>query len=171
MAARVLVLALLALVALTAAACGGGGHETASQAYAKQLSSACTDMRKQIEALGKPGDTPIAKIYPGTVKIGHAFVKQIRLLEPPAADKATVRKMVQQFGYYFDGLAIGYAVLTKRKSQGGFVQTVSAAVANERLARALRERSSAPRVCARPLRVGRSRVDFGVERRVVRYAA
>ena len=72
--------------------------------------------------------------YPQSAKIGHAFVKRIRLLEPPAADKATVRKMVQQFGYYFDGLAIGYAVLTKRKSQGGFVQTVSAAVANQRLA-------------------------------------
>jgi hypothetical protein len=148
MAGRVLAVAMLALVALTAAACGGGGHETASQAYAKQLSSACTDMRKQIEALGKPGDTPISKIYPGTVKIGHAFVKKIRLLEAPAADKTNARKMVQQFGYYFDGLAIGYAVLTKRKSQGGFIQTVSAAVANQRLAERYATRLGAA-ACAR----------------------
>jgi hypothetical protein len=146
--ARWSLVALLALVALVAAACGGGGHETASQAYAKQLSSACTDMRKQIEALGKPGDTPIAKIYPGTVKIGHAFVRKIRLLEPPAAEKANARKMVQQFGYYFDGLAIGYAVLTKRGSQGGFIQTVSAAVANQRLAERYATRLGAA-ACAR----------------------
>jgi hypothetical protein len=148
MARRLLGLAILALVALTAAACGGGGHETASQAYAKQLSSACTDMRKQIEALGKPGDTPIGKIYPGTVKIGHAFVRKIRLLEAPAGEKASARKMVQQFGYYFDGLAIGYAVLTKRGSQGGFIQTVSAAVANQRLAEGYATRLGAA-ACAR----------------------
>ena len=156
MAARVLAVAMLALVALTAAACGGG-HESASQAYAKQLSSACTDMRKQIEALGKPGDTPISKTYPGTVKIGHAFVKKIRLLEPPAAEKATARKMVQQFGYYFDGLAIGYAVLTKRKSQGGFVPDRQRRRREPAPGRALREAARRRRVCARTLRVGRAR--------------
>jgi hypothetical protein len=134
MVARVVAAAVLMTIVLAAAACGGGGHESASQVYARKLSSACTDMRKQIEALGKPSDTPISKIYPGTVKIGKAFVKQIRQLDPPAAEKANARKMAQQFTYYFDGLAIGYAVLTKRKSQGGFVQTVSAAVANQNLA-------------------------------------
>jgi hypothetical protein len=148
MAARGVAAAALAVVALTAAACGGGGHKTASQVYAGKLSAACTDMRKQIEALGKPNETPISKIYPGTVRVGHAFVKEIRLLEPPAAEKATAQKMVQQFGYYFDGLAIGYAVLTKRKSQGGFIATVNAAVANERLAVGYAKRLGAP-VCAR----------------------
>jgi hypothetical protein len=148
MAARLVAVALLALVALAAVGCGGGGHESASQAYAKKLSSACTDMRKQIEALGKPSDTPISKIYPPTVKIGKAFVKQIRALQPPAAEKANAAKMVQQYTYYFDGLAIGYAVLTKRKSQGGFIATVTAAVANNNLAVRYARKLGAP-VCTR----------------------
>ena len=147
-------LALLALVALTAAACGGGGHETASQAYAKQLSSACTDMRKQIEALGKPGDTPISKIYPGTVKIGHAFVKRIRLLEPPAADKATARKMVQQFGYYFDGLAHRLRRPHEAEEPGRVRPDRQRRRREPAPGRALREAARRRRVCARTLRVG-----------------
>jgi hypothetical protein len=148
MATRALAATALVVVALTAVACGGSGHESASQRYAKQLSSACTDMRKQIEALGKPSETPISKIYPGTVRIGHAFLGQVRKLDPPPAETANVRKMLQQFGFYFDGLAIGYAVLKKRESQGGFIQTVSAAVANDNLAVGYAKKLGAP-VCAR----------------------
>ena len=127
-------LALLALVALTAAACGGGGHEIGEPGLRE---AALVGVHRHAQAdrgARQARRHADREDLPGTVKIGHAFVKRIRLLEPPAADKATARKMVQQFGYYFDGLAIGYAVLTKRKSQGGFVQTVSAAVANQRLA-------------------------------------
>ena len=148
MARHGLALAVLALVALTAAACGGGGHETASQAYVKQLSSACTDMRKQIEALGKPGDTPISKIYPGTVKIGHAFVRKIGLLEPPAAEKARARSMAREFGFYFDGLGYGYAFLTKRNNQSAFVTTVEAALQNLKLAESYAKQLGAA-ACAR----------------------
>jgi hypothetical protein len=138
--------ALLVVVAL-AAACGGG-KTSPHDAYTKQLSSACDDMRAKIEALGKPTDTPLSKIYPGSVRIGRAFVEQVRLLRPPAADTANAGLMVKQFGYYFDGLALGYAVLTKRASQQGFIQTVQGAVANLRLAEGYARKLGAP-ACAR----------------------
>jgi hypothetical protein len=138
--------ALLVVVAL-AAACGGG-KTSPHDAYTKQLSSACDDMRTKIEALGKPTDTPLSKIYPASVRIGRAFVEQLKLLRPPAADTANAGLMVKQFGYYFDGLALGYAVLTKRASQQGFIQTVQGAVANLRLAEGYARKLGAP-ACAR----------------------
>jgi hypothetical protein len=138
---------LLSVVALAASACGGG-KTSPHDAYTKQLSSACDDMRTKIEALGKPTDTPLSKIYPGSVRIGRAFVKQVELLRPPAADTANAGLMVKQFGYYFDGLAIGYAVLTKRASQQGFIQTVQGAVANLHLAEGYARKLGAP-ACAR----------------------
>jgi hypothetical protein len=130
---RVCAVMLVVLVATAVAGCGGG-HASPSAAYAKQLSAACTGLQKQIAALGKPSDLPIKKLYPPTVKLGHAFVAQIRALEPPAASRTTARNMVTQFGLYFDGLALGYAVLVKRESQQGFVQTVQGADANLKLA-------------------------------------
>jgi hypothetical protein len=138
--------ALLVVVAL-AAACGGG-KTSPHDAYTKQLSSACDDMRTKIEALGKPTDTPLSTIYPGSVRIGRAFVEQLKLLRPPAADTANAGLLVEQFGYYFDGLALGYAVLTKRASQQGFIQTVQGAVANLRLAEGYARKLGAP-ACAR----------------------
>jgi hypothetical protein len=148
MAARSVAAAALAAVALTAAACGGGGHKTASQLYAEKLSAACTDMRTQIEALGKPSDTPISKVYPGSVRIGRAFVRHIGQLHPPAAEKAPARSMAREFGFYFDGLAYGYAFLTKRNNQPAFVTTVEAALANLKVAESDARKLGAP-VCAR----------------------
>jgi hypothetical protein len=135
MAARcVALVAGLVIVSLSLVACGGGGKQSAGDAYAKRLSSSCSSMRKQVEALGKPGDTPIAKVYPGTVKIGRAFLREIAKLDPPAAGKANAKAMAREYAFYFDGLALAYALLTKRKSQQGFVQTAQAAVANLNLA-------------------------------------
>ena len=139
--------ALVVVVALVASACGGG-KTSPHDAYTKQLSSACDDMRTKIEALGKPSDTPVSRIYPGSVRIGRAFVAQVKLLRPPATDTANAGLMVKQFGYYFDGLAIGYAVLTKRASQQGFIQTVQGAVANLHLAEGYARKLGAS-ACAR----------------------
>ena len=63
-----------------------------------------------------------------------AFVRQISQLTPPATGKANAKAMVREYGYYFDGLRLAYALLTKRHSQQGFVQTAEAAVANLHLA-------------------------------------
>jgi hypothetical protein len=135
MAARSAVLvAGLMIVSLSLVACGGGGKQSAGDAYAKRLSSSCSSMRKQIEALGKPSDTPIAKVYPGTVRIGRVFLREIAKLEPPAAGKANAKAMAREYGFYFDGLNLAYALLTKRKSEQGFIQTARAAVANLNLA-------------------------------------
>jgi hypothetical protein len=138
---------LLVLVALAASACGSS-KQSPHQAYAKKLSSSCDTLRMRIEALGKPTDTPIAKIYPQSVRIGHAFVKEIKQFEPPRADRATADKMIVQFGFYFDGLALGYAVLKKRESQAGFIQTVEGAVANLHLAEGYARTLGVP-ACAR----------------------
>ncbi|HEY3613584.1 MAG TPA: hypothetical protein VGK92_07765 [Gaiellales bacterium] len=129
-----LVVALVA-ASLTLAACGGGSaKQPASETYAQRLADSCTSLRTQIEALGKPSDTPIAKVYPGTVRIGKAFVRKISQLTPPAAGKANATAMVREYGYYFEGLRLAYALLTKRHSQQGFLQTAGAADANLHLA-------------------------------------
>jgi hypothetical protein len=146
MRAAIVVVLLLAVVAL--AAVTWGGTQSPHGAYTSALSTACDGMRTQIEALGKPSDTPIEKIYPQSAKIGHAFVKQIAALTPPPADRATAALMIKQFGYYFDGLALGYAVLKKRESQAGFIQTVEGAVANLHLAEGYARKLGAP-ACAR----------------------
>jgi hypothetical protein len=138
--------ALVALVLLGAAACGGS--TSPRDAYAKKLSSACNDMRRQVEALGKPSDTPLAKLYPPQVKIGKAFVKQVATLTPPAAEKKTVASMLSEYGYYFEGLRLGYALLVKRDSQQAFVQTVAGAVDNLNLAKGFAKKLGAPD-CAR----------------------
>ena len=142
---------LLLLVVLAASACGGG-KQSPHDAYASKLDSACDDMRSQIEALGQPNDEPISKIYPGTVKIGRTFVKQIEQLEPPAAEKANAGLLIKQFGFYFDGLALGYAVLVKRESQQGFIQTVGGAEANLKLAESYARKLGATACTRRPFR-------------------
>jgi hypothetical protein len=126
----------------------GSAQASATDAYATRLSTACTSLRTQIEALGKPSDTPISKVYPGTVRIGRRFVKQIKLLRPPTAEQARARSMVLEYGYYFDGLAYAYALLTKRHSQQGFIQTAAGADANRDLATGFARKLGAP-ACSR----------------------
>jgi hypothetical protein len=138
--------ALVALLLLSVAACGGS--TSPKDAYAKKLSSACNDMRTQVEALGKPSDTPLSKLYPPQVKIGKAFLKQVATFTPPAAEKKTVASMLSEYGYYFDGLRLGYALLVKRESQQAFVQTVGGAVDNLNLAKGFAKKLGAPD-CAR----------------------
>jgi hypothetical protein len=140
----------LLVVAIAASGCGSSAKASPHDAYVKRVSSACDDMRAQIEKLGKPGDTPLAKVYPPSVRIGRAFVRELRQLHPPAADAQNAKIMVTQFGYYFDGLALGYAVLTKRKSQQGFVQTVTGALQNLKLAEAAARKLDATACARRP---------------------
>ena len=72
--------------------------------YAAQLDSLCLDSRKQTEALGKPSDIPISTFYPGTVRIGRAFLKDARALTPPPDQAAAAKTFLQQRGLYYDGL-------------------------------------------------------------------
>ncbi len=146
--ARLVAASLLAVAVLAAAGCGGGSAKSPHDAYAQRLSSSCDSMRTKIEKLGKPTDTPIEKLYPSISKIGHAFVREIRQFTPPPADRATSGLMIKQYGFYFDGIALGYAVLKKRESQAGFVQTVEGAVANLHLAQGYARKLGVP-ACAR----------------------
>jgi hypothetical protein len=147
---RIVAGTLLVLVAIAAVGCGSG-KASPKAAYAKQLSSACTAMQKQIAALGKPSDLPIKKLYPPSVKIGHAFVKQIKAIVPPASERTTAKALVQQYGFYFDGIALGYAVLVKRESQQGFIQTIQGADANLKLAEGYARKLGAPACAQGPL--------------------
>ena len=51
---------------------GGGGEERGP--YASALADLCVEARTQIEVLGRPSDTPIDVVYPGTVRIGRALL-------------------------------------------------------------------------------------------------
>ncbi len=64
--------------------------------FASQLSELCVDARTQVEALGQPSEIPISKLYPGTVKIGRAFLEQARALDPPPEQAAAAKTFLEQ---------------------------------------------------------------------------
>jgi hypothetical protein len=118
--------------------------------YASQLSKLCVDARSQIEALGKPNEIPISKLYPGTVKIGRAFVAQARELDPPPAQAAAAKQFVEQSALYYDGLAYAYTFLTTQNNQVAFVQIVNGATANLDKAETAARELDAPDCALRP---------------------
>lgn len=111
-----------------------GGDTPQPASYSARLGALCVDAREQIEALGKPSDTPIGKLYLGTARIGHAFVTKARGLEPPADQIAQASTIARQFGLYYDGLVYAYQFLAVQNNQVAFVRIVNGALAN--LARA-----------------------------------
>lgn len=118
--------------------------------YAASLAGLCAEARTQIEALGRPSDTPIDVVYPGTVRIGRAFVARARALTPPAGQRQRAAELVQQYGLYFDGLEYAYGYLTKQRNQVAFVQIVNGALANLRQAEAAAKELGAPECAIRP---------------------
>jgi hypothetical protein len=129
--------ALIGLLAVAAVAIGIGaylalrsdGSDSTSE-YAKQLDALCLDARRQVEALGQPSATPMSKLYPGTVRIGRAFVKDAKQLQPPPDQAAAAKTFLQQRALYYDGLGYAYHYITVEKNQVAFVQIVNGALAN-----------------------------------------
>jgi len=128
---------LTGLVAVAAVAIGIGAYlllradgGSASTRYAGRLDALCLGARRQIEALGQPSSTAVSTLYPGTVRIGRAFLKGARQLQPPPEQAAAAKTFLQQSALYYDGLDYAYQFLTVQKNQVAFVQIVNGAVAN-----------------------------------------
>jgi hypothetical protein len=127
---------------------GEGGPKQTS--YAAQLSKLCADARSQVEALGQPNEIPISKLYPGTVRIGRAFVRQAGALDAPPAQAAAAKRFVGQIGLYYDGLAYAYQFLTTQNNQVAFVRIVTGAIANLANAETAAKELGAPECALRP---------------------
>jgi hypothetical protein len=129
--------ALIGLLAVAAVAVGIGGYlvfrsdgGSSTSKYAKQLDALCLDTRRQVEALGQPSTTPMSRLYPGTVRIGRAFVKDAKRLQPSPEQAQAAKTFVQASSLYYDGLDYAYQFLVVQKNQTAFVRIVDGAVAN-----------------------------------------
>jgi hypothetical protein len=118
--------------------------------YASQLSKLCVDARSQTEALGQPNEIPISKLYPGTVEIGRAFLREARALDPPREQAAAAKKFLEQSGLYYDGLEYAYQFLTMQNNQPAFVRIVNGAIANLAQAETAATELGAPDCALRP---------------------
>ena len=128
---------------------GGGGD--GRDPYASALADLCVEARGEIEALGRPSDTPIDVVYAGTVRIGRELLAQARDLTPPEAKKARAAEFAHQYGLYLDGLEYAYHYLENQGNQVAFVQIVNGALANlAQRGAAWRRSSGAPECAVRP---------------------
>ena len=145
----VAVLVAVALVAggLLAFRSDGASGETG---YAAQLDSLCADSRKQVEALGQPSEIPIGKLYPGTVRIGRAFLEEAKALTPPPEEAAAAKTFIRERGLYYDGLEYAYEFFTTQKNGVAFVRVVDGATANLGKAETAAKGIGAPECALRP---------------------
>ena len=123
---------------------------TARDPYASALADLCVEARSEIEALGRPSDTPIDVVYPGTVRIGRALLAKARDLTPPEEKQARAAEFAHQYGLYLDGLEYAYHYLENQGNQAAFVQIVNGALANLRNAERVAKELGAPECAVRP---------------------
>ncbi len=153
---KVVALAVVLLVAVAGAAAGAwallrdsGGDRDTRDPYASALADLCVEARGEIEALGRPSDTPIDVVYPGTVRIGRALLAQARDLTPPEEQKARAAEFAHQYGLYLDGLEYAYHYLENQGNQVAFVQIVNGALANLSKAEQVAKELGAPECAVR----------------------
>ena len=126
---------------------GGGPARTT---YASALADLCVEARTEIEALGRPSDTPIDVVYPGTVRVGRRFLAKAEKLSPPAGKQDLAAELVSQYGLYLDGLEYAYHYLKNQGNQAAFVQIVNGALANLRSTERAAKELGAPECAVRP---------------------
>ena len=150
------------LVAVAGAAAGawallrdGGGDGDGRDPYAAALADLCVQARGEIEALGRPSETPIDVVYAGTVRIGREMLAQARDLTPPEEKKARAAVFAHQYSLYLDGLEYAYHYLENQGNQVAFVQIVNGALANLTNAERAAKELGAPAMRRPPVRVGR----------------
>lgn len=124
----------------------GGGQTD----YAAQLEALCSENKAQTEALGRPNEIPLSKLYPGSVRLGRAFLVKARALQPPPEQAASAKTFLQQRGLYYDGLEYAYQFLTGQQNQTAFVRIVDGAIANLDAAEAAAKAIGAPACALRP---------------------
>jgi len=154
---KVVVLGVVLLVAVAGAAAGAwallrddGDDRDGRDPYAAALADLCVEARGEIEALGRPSDTPIDVVYAGTVRIGREMLAQARYLAPPEENKALPAVFVHQYGLYLDGLEYAYHYLGNQGNQVAFVQIVNGALANLTNAERAAKELGAPECAVRP---------------------
>jgi hypothetical protein len=154
---KAVALGVVLLVAVAGAATGAwvllrddGGDGEGRDPYAAALADLCVQARGEIEALGRPSETPIDVVYAGTVRIGRELLAQTRDLTPPEEKKARVAVFAHQYGLYLDGLEYAYHYLENQGNQVAFVQIVNGALANLRNAERVAKELGAPECAVRP---------------------
>ena len=154
---KAVALGVVLLVAVAGAAIGAwallrddGGGGDGRDPYAAALADLCVQARGEIEALGRPSDTPIDVVYAGTVRIGRELLAQARDLTPPEAKKARAAEFAHQYGLYLDGLEYAYHYLENQGNQVAFVQIVNGALANLANAERVAKELGAPECAVRP---------------------
>ena len=154
---KAVALGVVLLVAVAGAATGAwallrdsGGDHDGRDPYASALADLCVEARGEIEALGRPSDTPIDVVYPGTVRIGRALLAKAGELTAPGAKQARAAEFAHQYGLYLDGLEYAYHYLENQGNQVAFVQIVNGALANLRNAERVAKELGAPECAVRP---------------------
>jgi len=153
---KAVALGVVLLVAVAGAATGAwvllrddGGDGDGRDPYAAALADLCVQARGDIEALGRPSETPIDVVYAGTVRIGRELLAQTLELTPPEK-KARVAVFAHQYGLYLDGLEYAYHYLENQGNQVAFVQIVNGALANLANAEGAATELGAPECAVRP---------------------
>ena len=72
----------------------------------------------------------MSKIYPGTMRIGRAFLNDAKQLQPPPEQAAPAKTFLAHRALYYDGLRYAYQFLAVQKNQTAFVRIVDGALAN-----------------------------------------
>lgn len=154
---KAVALGVVVLVAVAGAATGAwvllrddGGDGDGREPYATALADLCVQARGEIEALGRPSETPIDVVYAGTVRIGRELLAQTLELTPPEEKKARVAVFAHQYGLYLDGLEYAYHYLENQGNQVAFVQIVNGALANLANAERAATELGAPECAVRP---------------------
>ena len=87
--------ALLATGAI--AACGGGGEVTIAE-WRRAANDACADARREVERLGRPRQRAQVRPYIArTNAIGRRFVRRLRTLETPDAERPRIDRMIRLY--------------------------------------------------------------------------
>ncbi len=149
--------ALIGVTILAALAWAVGGYvsfradsKSGQTDYAAQLESLCKESQAQTEALGKPSDIPIKKLYLGTARIGRAFLKDAKALQPPPEQAAAAATFLRERGLYYDGLEYAYQFLATQQNEVAFVRIVNGAIANLDNAETAAKALGAPACALRP---------------------
>ena len=127
-----------------------GGEKSGQTDFASRLDSLCATNKAQTEALGQPSEIPLSKLYPGTVRIGRAFLKDAKALQPPPEQAEAAKTFLVQRGLYYDGLEYAYQFLTGQQNQTAFVRIVDGAIANLENAEAAAKTIGAQECTLRP---------------------
>ncbi len=117
MRSRAVTLAAIAAAAVAVAGCsgGGGGDDRLSKdEFIAQADAICKEANEKLDALGEPASfEEVASLAGDAIAIQEDAIAQLRALEPPAEDEATLNE--------------AYALLDRQVEVGRQIQEAAAA--------------------------------------------